>query len=217
GPDGRPDGRPAGGAPGGGAAGQDAVPISVVATVNLTRSTGSVAYVHPVPNTPPTLPDPTSPYALRVLAEDGTVLSETPVPVKPGSDEDPDEDRTGLIDAVIAAGPRAAAIELVHDGRTLDTFRSTRSAGAEPPRGVTSTVSGAEIVLDLGREAAPGTTYVVQVSDDGRRWRTVGVGLRSPRIGLDRREAARRGELRVRVTATDGFTSTVVAEETVRG
>jgi hypothetical protein len=190
--------------------------LSVVATVNLTRSTARIAYVHPLSNSVPTPADPDSPYALRLLRADGAVLAETRVPVKPAPIEDQAADRGGMVDAVLALPPGAAAVELRLGDRTLDTYRAAGAAGEEPSRSVISAVSGRDIVLDLGREARPGTSYVVQVSDDGRRWRTVGVGLRSPRVPIDRAEARGRGSLRVRVTVTDGFTSTVIAEDVVR-
>jgi hypothetical protein len=73
-----------------------------------------------------------------------------------------------------------------------------------------------EIVIDLGRQGPRGTSYLVQVStDNGRSWRTAGVGLRTPRVAVDRRTMVRGRALLIRVTATDGFTSTVVADETV--
>jgi hypothetical protein len=190
--------------------------VSVVATVNLTRSTGRVAYVHPLANTVPTAADPDSPYTLRVLDADGQELAETRVPVKPAPVEDPDADRGGMVDAVLDLPPGAAAVELRLGDRTLDTFRAAGGAGDEPSRTLGAAVSGRDVVLDLGREARPGTSYVVQVSEDGRRWRTVGVGLRSPRVPIDRAEARGRGSMRVRVSVTDGFTSTVIAEDSVQ-
>jgi hypothetical protein len=152
-----PTGEPGGPGPepAGVPAAADGTVISVVATVNLTRSTGRIEYVHPVPNSTPTAPDPDSPYALRVLTAAGAVLAEVPVPVKPSSDEDVDQDRTGLVDAVLAAGAGAAAVELRHGDRVLDTYRS---AGAPAPsRGrVNTDLSGSEIVVDLGRQVPPG-------------------------------------------------------------
>jgi hypothetical protein len=185
--------------------------VSVVATVNLTRSTGRIHHVHPVPRTVPNVPAVESPHTLRVLGEDGRALVSVPVPVTPTSQESPEEDKVGMIDVAIALPAGAAAIELRVGDRTLDSFRAA-NRGAEEPRSVRSEVSGREVLLDLGREATPGTSYIVQISDDGRQWRTVGVGLRASRVGIDRREA-RAGSLRVRVSVTDGFTTTIVAEQ----
>ncbi len=188
--------------------------VSVVATVNLSRRSGRIAHVHPVPSTVPTAPDPSSPFALRVLGADGRVLATTPVPVSPQAREDPGADDTGLVAVAIALPAGAAALELRTGDRRLDAFRAADPGGTEPPTTVRGQVSGPDVVLDLGREARPGTGYVVQVSDDGRRWRAVGLGG-SARFAVDRREA-RDGSLRVRVTQTDGFTSTVIAEQTIR-
>lgn len=188
--------------------------VSVVATVDLTRRSGRIVHVHPVPSTVPTAPDPTSPYALRVLGSDGRTLATIPVPVTPQAREEPGADDTGIVAAAIALPAGAAALELRTGDRRLDAFRAADPGGGEPPAALRGEVSGPDVVLDLGREARPGTSYVVQVSDDGRRWRTQGLG-RESRFAVDRREA-RDGSLRVRITQTDGFTSTVIAEETIR-
>jgi hypothetical protein len=188
--------------------------VSVVATVDPTRRSGRIAHVHPVPSTAPTAPDPSSPFALRVLGADGTALATTPVPVTPQSREDPGAGATGLVAVAIALPAGAAALELRTGDRPLDVFRAADPGGTEPSAPLRGEVSGSDVVLDLGREARPGTGYVVQVSDDGRRWRAVALGG-GARFAVDRREA-RDGSLRVRVTQTDGFTSTVVAERTIR-
>ncbi|MGO9469321.1 MAG: hypothetical protein ACLQVF_34790 [Isosphaeraceae bacterium] len=57
--------------------------------------------------------------------------------------------------------------------------------------------------------------YSVQLSaDDGLTWRTIGMGLKAPRVTIDRNLLLGVASVRLRVTSTDGFRRTV-AEQTL--
>ena len=191
--------------------------VSVVAQVNLTRRLGKITFVNPVPNLAPAEPSPESPVALRFATANGRTLGEYLAPVKLLSELRPEDDQVGIVDAVLTAQPGAAVIELAIDGEVVDTFR----AGGPPPaaRAVRATPAGPGtlgITADLDVPAAEGHTFIVEISTDlGRSWQTIGVGLQEPSVTLDRSQFTPGQEIHVRVTATNGFTSSVVTSETV--
>jgi hypothetical protein len=58
-------------------------------------------------------------------------------------------------------------------------------------------------------------TYSVQVSTDaGRTWQTLGVGLKTPSLELDRSQFKPGQEVRVRVLATNGLQRAVIMTDT---
>ncbi len=116
----------AGAAPGGGGNMPNAQPIHVVATINVTKDTGKILFVTPLPaaGTGATAGAATANYVLRLKkAADGAVIDEFPAPFYPDSCTDAKDDKTGLVDATISAGANAAVLELVHHGKVLDTYR----------------------------------------------------------------------------------------------
>jgi hypothetical protein len=198
--------------------------VSVVGTVNLTRHEGSIRFVNPVdrpaippsPSTGQTAPQkaadggraPTA--VLRILQSGGRPPQEIQVPVKLNSEPEPGADRTGLIDVVAAAGPAPEAVELVVDGQVVDTFRP----GSSPPTLRAARYAGAEngmlgMALDFDRDPDPDLSYSAQVSaDGGRTWQTLGVGLREPTVHLDHGQFRPGDDVRLRITTTNGFSST---------
>ncbi|WP_371592063.1 hypothetical protein [Streptomyces virginiae] len=198
--------------------------VSVVGTVNLTRHEGSIRFVNPVnrPAVPPSPPagqtapqeaadDGQAPTAvLRILQFGGTPPQEIQVPVKLNSEREPGADRTGLIDAVAPAGPAPEAVELIVDGQVMDTFRP----GGSPPTLRAARYAGAEdgmlgMALEFDRDPEPDLSYSAQVSaDGGRTWQTLGVGLKEPTVHLDRGQFRPGDDVRLRITTTNGFSST---------
>lgn len=211
----------AGPGPDGGAPGQL---VSVVGTVNLTRVEGSIRFVNPVerPAVPPSPPAGQAPppetaeggqpptALLRILQSGGTPPQEIQVPVKLSSEPEPGADRTGLIDAVAPVGPAPEAVELVVDGQVVDTFRP----GGGPPTLRAARYASAEdgmfgMDLEFDRDPEPDLSYSAQVSaDGGRTWQTLGVGLKEPTVQLDRGQFRPGDDVRLRITTTNGFSST---------
>jgi len=189
--------------------------ISVVATVNLSKGEGKIQYVNPLPQGEVTPLDPNSPAILRVKAINGQLLHEFPVPVKTFSDPDPEHDRLGLVDAVIAVSPDAKVIELFVAGKLADSFRA---AGVRPAiRGIQrmeAEPSQLALSWETGAQLADGNSYTIQVSTDyGRTWQTLGVGLTTPQIKIDPSQFRGASHVLVRVIATDGFTRSEVTSE----
>jgi hypothetical protein len=198
--------------------------ISVVAEVNMTDGTGKILYVNPVSRALSPASSGAAGFELRVLDAAGQTLGAYPAPVKLNSCADPSEDRTGIVDAVIPASPGARQLELLLEGRVLDTFRAGGGAAPEVSnlRRGEATDSALSFAWDVAAEAAAeggaeasNVKYNVQVStDEGRTWQTVAVGRDSPDVSIDRTQFAPGARVTVRVIATDGFTSTVADTET---
>ncbi|MFJ9718768.1 hypothetical protein ACIRPQ_22975 [Streptomyces sp. NPDC101213] len=204
--------------------------VSVVGTVNLTRHEGSIRFVNPV-DRPAVLPGPPAGRAappeaadggqvptavLRILQSGGSPPREVQVPVKLTSEPEPGADRTGLIDVVTPSGPAPEAVELVVDGQVMDTFRP----GGSPPALRAARHAGADdgmlgMTLEFDRDPGPDLSYSAQVSvDGGRTWQTLGVGLKEPVVQLDRGQFPPGNDIRLRITTTNGFSSTA-AETTL--
>ncbi|MFE6281106.1 hypothetical protein [Streptomyces sp. NPDC057877] len=218
-----PDARAAGPGPDGHGAGQL---VSVVGTVNLTRHEGGIRFVHPVgpaavlpgPATSGGFPGETrdeGPIAvLRVLQSGGAPAQEVQVPVKLDSEPEPGADRTGLIDAVTPVGAAPEAVQLVLEGQVVDTFHP---AGSPPELRAARHAGAADGMLrmalefDQATEAAsePDYSFSAQISaDGGHTWRTIGVGLKSPVVDVDRGQFRPDDDVRLRITTTNGFSST---------
>jgi len=181
--------------------------VSVVATVHLTQRTGKIQYVNPLPKGEVSLSVPESPVALSVKSNEGRVLFEVRVGVKPLSDTTP-ENQHGLVDAVVVAHQDANVIELSIEGQVVDTYRGSQT----PPevRGMRRAGAG-KLAWDVERrtKGTTGThTYSVQASTDGgATWQTLAVGLKSPEVPIDRSQFRGAREVLIRIIATDGFRS----------
>jgi hypothetical protein len=194
------------------------VTISVVAQVNLTRRQGSISYVHPVGSLQPTPEDAESPITLRFAAAGGDLLHEHRARYRLSSEIGTDDDRVGIVDAVIAVPASARSIELVVEGEVMDTFR----AAAEPPVPRTMSLSRVDQdVLRIEGEGVPlerGQTFAFQASPDGgRTWQTVAVGLAQPSLDLQSAQPKDAQPLLIRVVSTNGFTSTVFSANPIDG
>jgi hypothetical protein len=201
----------------GGAMPTKPTPVNVVAQVNLTQGSGQIIYVNPAPNLEPE-EAASGGVALRVTGPEGAPMVDQPARVQIDSELAPDEDRIGLVNSVILAGPGAEAIELLIEGKVVDRFEA---AGAPPvARAVRMVPSGpGDLALSVELDGPPreGQTFSVQIStDDGRSWRTVAIGLKEPSAAVDRSQFAPGQQVIVRVTATNGFTSSVLTSETFR-
>ncbi|MFI0480915.1 hypothetical protein [Actinomadura sp. 9N215] len=191
-----------------GAPSREAATASIVARVNITRRDGKISYVNAVPNLRATPPAETVEAAVRVVDPSGALLDERPVPVKLDSELGPGDERTGIVDAVTDVPAGASAIELLVGGQVVDTFR----LGGPPPRvgavEVAPVGDEVRIGVELDRPAEPGDTFALQVSEDGgRTWGTIGVGLKEPPFHLPIADFTARGEVTVRVIATNGLTT----------
>ncbi len=216
-----------------------ASPIHVVATVDVTASTGKFRHVTPVPGGAPSGPTPgaaAQPLALevRVLRADGSAISAYSAPFYPDACRGPNDHETGIVDMVIPGDPAAAELDLLLGTKVLDRFRPAvrampvkdirsvaplaRAMGIGPP--VRSVIAWTDDTHALAAAVAgpAGTahppTYMVQLStDDGKTWRTIGMGLTRPQVTVDRHVLAGAHSIKVRVTATDGFHSETTVKD----
>ena len=118
--------------------------VHVVATLNLTRGTGHLQHVTPVPAIP-SGQEParrasrrsgrstaiTADVALRVYGAADRVIAEGPASFIPDVCLDPGDDVTGAIDTFVTVGGTATRLELLLNDAVVDTF-----VPAAPARGV---------------------------------------------------------------------------------
>jgi hypothetical protein len=109
--------------------------IHVVATVNLTRGTGTLRHVTGASDVPVGRALATSrrerdrrtsraeyTVALRRYDGGGRLLDELPVTIIPDACLDPGDDRTGVVDTFLAPSSDASRLELLLNGSVIDTF-----------------------------------------------------------------------------------------------
>lgn len=114
--------------------------VSVGGTVNLSSREGGIHFVNPVsPRAARPSPfgpdgaDGRAPVVLRILQDGGTPPREIPVVVEPAPEPAPGDDRTGLVDVVVSAGPGPQAVELGVAGRVVATLHAARPRVCAPP------------------------------------------------------------------------------------
>jgi hypothetical protein len=213
--------------------------VNVVATVNLTRNTGDVAYVNRVNRALiPTASRPLVPTSssgaelgeVRAVDASGRVVASQLTPIKFDSDKEPGEDRTGIVDAFLPTPESATAIEVLISGRviarrdvgaTLPASRVDPGAAAAPIRPMqvspTARAAGGGILLDWSAAgaSAAGVTYSVLVSTDGgASWQTLAVGVREPRLQVSTDQFGV-AKLQVRVLASNGLQTSEIARQDV--
>lgn len=115
--------------------------IHVVATLNLTRATGRLQHVTPVPAVPAgqralkaartgrgmASLTPGGQAALRLIGARDKVLGEFPATIIPDACLNPGDDVTGIVDAFLPAA-NASRLELVLNSQVVDTFTPTGQA-----------------------------------------------------------------------------------------
>lgn len=208
--------------------------MRVFASVNLDRKEGSVAAVLPtelVGAVPAEVadsragedsgPGPVGPVVAQLVDARGEVLDERTVPFVRSSCEDPDEDVTGTVDAVLPDVEGAATVRLLVAGQVVAEHRvgGPVAAPSEPSVAGGDRGPGGEPDVIRLRWRATGASeaqrYVVQVSTQQGDWETVAVDLAQPSLDLPagRFDA---DELRVRVLATTGTGTVEVRDVQVR-
>ena len=207
--------------------GDEVAGIHVVAAANLTRSTGTLTAVLPS-STEPSPPDDEAgrePFSLVLMSAEGQTLVEHPARFQPSACEEPDDDRTGTIDAVLPAAPEARRIELRLGDAVLDSrpIGGPAAPGAGPGDASAPGLrragggGGEEVVVEWDAPGpSPERRYMVQASGDGgATWRTVGLDLTEPAVRIDPDDFPGQAEVDVRVIATSGTDQAVLAQDRI--
>lgn len=192
----------------------EVVSVSVVATVNLTRPSGTIRHVTPLERRRAPK-DVGKDAVVRVSAASGEVLGEFPVAVRLDSEIAEGEDARGIIDAIIEVDSAARLIELLVGAKVVDRY----SVGGTVPQiqaiRMESVPQGMRVAGEA--EEAEGVTFAVQEStDDGRSWQTVAIGLKKPSAEIDRSQYAPGQTVQIRVIATNGLQRSVVMTDAFR-
>ena len=203
--------------------------IRVIASVNLSSAAGSISAVLPA-GAPTERPDEAGPagpddhrLSIRLLDAAGRPIDEQPAVFRPSSCQDPDQDVTGVLDAVVPARAAVATVEVLLDGAVLD--RRPVGGPVSTTAALRPAAADAGPAPDGGRrlswtvaDAPAGQRYAVQLSDDeGSSWRTVAVDLPVPVVQLAADELtgpAGRPPL-ARLLAVTGLSSAVLSTDPV--
>jgi hypothetical protein len=209
--------------------------ISVVGTANLTQQQGTIDYVHRLAQGKVRQTDPASPVRLRLLNAAGATIAEIPAPFLPNTRQIPGEDVKGVVDAVIPVRPDLKAVELIVDGNVAARYEAPDNVRLESaeirtaappirPEAQSGSAGGAGRTLQLewGSPATAATAargevrYDVQASNDGgRTWSVLALGVRTPSAQVDLSEFANDRQIQVRVIATMGFETKVIAQRRI--
>lgn len=196
--------------------------VHVAGVVNLTKKTGNIDYVTPLPGpaVPSTEPADT-PLEIHALDADGGT-HEYRIELKPDLCRLPDEDETALVDAVIDVPENTTSFELLLDGERIAGFEVGADPGPAPKNlGLKTAETGTRGVGDeddgawtlawddpAGAErgiADQNRSYIVQASTDGgTTWTTLAVGAKRSAIDLDPSDFADAEQVRFRVLTTNG-------------
>jgi hypothetical protein len=212
--------------------------VHVSGVVNLTKKSGTIQYVTPLPGPAvPAAEDPESPIEIRAI-DSGGATHGYQVALKPDLCRLPDEDETGLVDAIIDVPDSTTSFELLLDGQQIATFEVGADPGPPPKHVELKTAEPAtrggdetadetswKLSWDDGARAERGVaeanqSYVVQAStDEGASWKTLAVGAKRKSIDVDPSDFADAGQVRFRILTTNGVSyseatsSDVVLEE----
>jgi hypothetical protein len=202
--------------------GRKAEEMRLIAAVNLTRTSGSISAVLPLPadgDSDASDRAVASAVTIRIRDAGGATLDQRPAAFVPSACEDPDEDVTGVVDMGLPTPAGAASIELLVDGEVVDSQPVGGEAAPPVPAGDhadADSVTGS-IVLRWEAPGAPaGQRYIVQLRDEqSGAWQTVAIGLTEPVVSLSMDQVPG-NEVTVRVFATTGSGTTLVRTDTVR-
>lgn len=209
--------------------------LSIIGTVNLTKRTGVLLPPFPVAKadakTAGREAGLTYPQAkIQLKNRDGNVIGEYAFPVRLSTDKDTSrEDQTGLVNGVIPILPNISTIDFILIGdsngnATEQTLLKTFNVNDSKPKvnnlvvkpqtggvGPNATQFPLDISWDVSDKGGDKVLYFVEISKDGgNTWLTAApyADMKSikldPKLGPDDKDIK---EIKVRVTAIDGFNS----------
>jgi len=197
--------------------GVDGILASVVANVNLTTGSGTIAFVYPVPGLPVSGISPESPVVIRATRSAET-LDEFPVQVKLNSELAPGDEQRGLADAVLPVPAETRALDLVIAGHVADSFKITNPPPAvRAIQPIIAPDRQLRVGLEFDRELEEGHNYAVQISsDNGQTWQTAGIGLKDRAFTLDRSQFRDGQEIQTRIITSNGISANIVTSAPFR-
>jgi hypothetical protein len=190
--------------------------LNVIGDVNLTKGTGSISYVNSVSRATGRHATSDRAVVLRVTAN-GTV-NEYPVSVQAYATAGNGSDEKGILDAIIPHVTNIEQLELV----LRDVPVATRRKKANLPQvqnihleeREAPTASNPSVIKWKTTGAdRDSLTYFVQLSNDGKTWRTYAVGLQKNELVLSQAQLKNLKSLYVKVIASDGLNDTAFISE----
>ena len=185
--------------------------VHVAATVNLTKGTGSIDFVTPLPSAVPSV-GLNGRIELIVRDASGRELSRQPAPLQVMADPLPNTDETAIVDAAVPFHEDMAEIDLVLDGTVVAQYTNAQTTPPAPrsfrttqPRGA----AGPTISWDAAPATAGNVTFTVQLLSDSNQWLAIAVGIADPEVTLSAEQAEAN---KLRLFASNGFRSSPPVE-----
>jgi hypothetical protein len=192
--------------------------VHIAAVVNLSEGSASIDHVTPLPGKVAESPAPgKARLAVRTVSARGATR-EHAVTFKPDLCRLPEQDETGLIDAVLNLDSDAALVEVVLDGKPVASFepgpvpRAAESIRLRPRRHVATDADDEEVPSrtlswkDPSPRGKGHHSYIVQAStDQGATWTTLALGLADTSLAVDPTDFGEADHVRFRVFATNGL------------
>ncbi len=194
----------------------------VVATVDPTDGSGTILYVNPSSVRSGGTEAAATDIALVLRDAAGAEIARVHPEIRFDACAEHEAHVPGLIQQDVELTDDVAAIELVRDGRVLDTFRPDELA---PVPDVAAGLAlgpppaGGEHRRDFGAahvRPQQGVTYLIQARPDNHpEWHTLSIGRRTPEFQIDRNQFPGATSVAVRVIQSTGFSRRTVDERTI--
>ena len=212
---------------------KNTVPVHVAAVVNLTKRTGTIEHVTPLPGSLKAAPEARNTRLAIRTSVSGNVSREYAGQFKPVLCRLRKEDETGLVDAVLILDTGTLAIELLIDGKPVARFvvgpppgavqglqiRAARVPREEDTEGLSAGPQGSVILSwkEPSSRLGGGLRYIVQASTDGgATWKTLVLSATEPRANINPGDLAEAEKVRFRVLSTNGIAYTEKTSAAIR-
>ena len=199
--------------------------LSIVGTVNLTRTTGDISFVNPIPRGLARQGSADDTAVIRLLDGQDKELASHKVFVLLDTGTERGEDVTGVIDALVLIEAKLRHIVLMLEHREVDRFTFPTKEPREFKLGVTpkfveATVDKIKGTLNVrlrdGGERTDGATYLIEVStDEGSSWQVQAIGKTRPETVVDLGTLKAGNKIGVRIRLNTGLRSEVIAKSII--
>ncbi len=198
--------------------------VHLIARVDRSNQIGQILYVNPskaVSSLSSSAANESESFVLVLRSSDGAVLGQVVPEVRYGMCNDGLEAQSGLIQQDVRIPEGTASIDLLYEGKVLDSFRQPASEGDAEVAGVIPDLSvnaggrGFNVAMS-GQSPTDDSTYTIQAKPEGDDfWQTLSVGRKSPDFELDKNQFPGADRVKLRVVKVRGFQNVGTTEKVV--
>ena len=194
--------------------------LSIVATVNISKKTAKIHSTSRI-NKGIAEKEVAGPeeVTIRFINAAGKTMKSYVVNLRRDTDISPDQDQTGLIDAVVPFVPKAAKLDVLLFGEVVDSRTISKRApkirnlkgGQVPGARALGGPNTPVFTWDASDDDNDQLTYTVLASTDrGKTWETIAVGLTETKLEINPEEFGKASTILLRVIANDGVNTSVI-------